>query len=179
MSEKYDEYIREHKENVGKAFDWLEENLPEIFDGDEEFKKACYFQCHYAHDNSKNDIEEYEAYDKYFYGGNKSYQVVQDFNEAWLHHIHHNRHHWQHWVLINDDPENGEIILDMPELCIIEMICDWWSFSFKKGNLKEIFKWYDEHSNYMKLSNHTRGRVNYILGKIQVKLLESDANGGN
>ena len=178
MSEKYDEYIKEHKENVGKAFDWLEKNLPEIFDGDEEFIKACYMQCHVAHDMSKNDIEEYKAYDKYFYGGNKSFEVIENFRKAWLHHQHNNPHHWQHWVLINDDPNDPETILDMPDIYIIEMICDWWSFSWKTGDLWEMFNWYDTHKKHMKLSIHTRMQVEKILEKICLKLpeLESDVD---
>lgn len=176
MSEKYDEYIIEHKENVGKAFDWLEKNLPEIFDNDEGFIKACYAQCHAIHDISKSDVEEYDAYDKYFYGGNKSFKVVQDFNRAWLRHIHRNPHHWQHWILINDNPDEGEIILDMPDVYIIEMICDWWSFSWKKGDLREIFKWYDERKEHIKLSESTHKKVNDILYKIWKKLNESDSN---
>lgn len=176
MSEKYDEYLDEHKANVIKGFEWLKENLPEIFEDDLDI----YEEHMKRHDLSKYVQDEYDPYDKYFYGKNKSFEVVENFNKAWLHHIHNNRHHWQHWVLINDDPDKGEIILDMPELCIIEMICDWWSFSWKQGKLDEIFKWYDEHSNYMKLSKSTRGKVNHILSKIQLKLLyESDADETN
>ena len=175
MSEKYDEYIQEHKENVGKAFDWLSENIPEIFDNDV-FKGECEFQCKFAHDKSKYDAEEYDAYDKYFYGGNKSFEVVENFNKAWLHHIHVNHHHWQHWILINDNPDEGEIILEMPDLYIIEMICDWWSFSWKKGDLKEIFNWYDKRKEHIKLSKNTHKKVIDILYKIWTKLNESDVN---
>lgn len=172
MSQRYDDYIIEHKENVFKAFKWLDDNLSEIFP-DEINKNAIGYQCEFNHDESKYSEEEYAAYDKYFYGGNRSYEVVENFNYAWLHHIHNNPHHWQHWVLINDDPEEGEKILDMPDEYIIEMICDWWSFSFKKGDLYEIFNWYDEHPN-IKLSERTRNKVEYILGKIKNKL--SDMN---
>ena len=127
------------------------------------------------HDFSKTDVSEYKAYDKYFYGNNRSYQVVQEFNEAWLHHIHHNPHHWQYWVLINDDPKEGTITIRMPYNYIIEMICDWWAFSWVKDDLTEIFKWYDEHKNYMKLHDETRKTVESILNKIKNKLDEEDA----
>ena len=43
------------------------------------------------------------------------------------------------------------------------MICDWWSFSWQKGDLGEIFNWYDEHSDYIKLSPKTRKTVEDIL----------------
>ena len=119
---------------------------------------------------SKDDEEEYNAYDAYFYGGNRSYQVVKDFNYAWLHHIHNNPHHWQYWVLINDDPDEGEIIMDMPYNYIVEMICDWWAFSWKDEKLNEIFEWYEEHKKYMKLSDTTRHTVETILIRIKEKL---------
>ena len=83
-------------------------------------------------------------------------------------------HHWQHWILINDDPDKAEVILDMPYNYILEMICDWWSFSWKTGKLEEIFTWYDAHKAYMKLSDKTRETVEDILDKIKAKLEEED-----
>ena len=170
MSELYDEYIKEHKENVGKAADWLYHHLPEIFNCDDNFKSDCMWQCKHEHDASKWTEEEYGPYDAYFYGKNRSYEVVQEFNHAWLHHIHNNAHHWQYWILNNDDPNKGEIILDMPDNYIFEMICDWWSFSWAKGNLYEIFDWYNERKNYIKLSDKTRKKVEDILERIKDEL---------
>lgn len=175
MSEKYDEYLKNHRDNVYNGFLWLKKNVPEIFDrGDlndtNKFISDVEFQCRYEHDKSKWSEKEYDAYDKYFYGGNKSYEVVNQFNRAWLHHIHMNPHHWQYWILNNDNPDEGEIILDMPDIYIIEMICDWWSFSFGKGNLYEIFDWYNGRKQYMKLSDYTRMKVEDILSKIKDKL---------
>ncbi len=159
--------MREHKANVTKGYDWLAENLPElelIENGD------TAWQIEYNHDQSKSSPEEYEAYDAYFYGGNRSYRVVRKFQHAWLHHIHNNPHHWQYWVLHNDEPDEGEIILRMPYEYIIEMICDWWSFSWKDGNLREIFSWYDQHKDYMKLHELTRAVVENILEQMKKKM---------
>lgn len=171
MSREYDLYLEEHKLNVRKGFYWIKENIPEAVKdyawNDELEQQICY-----QHDASKNNPDEYRPYDRYFYGNNRSYGVVQDFNEAWLKHIHRNPHHWQHWVLINDNPDEGEIILDMPYNYILEMICDWWAFSWAKENLTEIFNWYDQHKDYMKLSKSTRGTVELILDKIKNKLDE-------
>ena len=171
MSREYDLYLEQHKGNVAKGFEWLEENLPDVLKncGDNLRWQVCI-----AHDQSKTEPDEYEAYDKYFYGKNKSYQVMQDFNLAWLKHIHRNPHHWQHWILINDNPKEGKIVLDMPKNYIIEMICDWWAFSWNDGNLFEIFKWYDEHKDYMKLSSKTRKTVEDILEQIKTKLSETN-----
>lgn len=170
MSKEYDLYLQEHKANVKKGFDWIRENLPELIEN------AAWMdlehQIEFAHDASKTERDEYEAYDRYFYGRNRSYGVVQDFREAWLKHIHRNPHHWQHWVLINDNPDEGEIVLDMPYNYILEMICDWWAFSWKKDSLREIFGWYDQHKDYMKLSDNTRKIVVHILTLIEIKLDE-------
>ena len=171
MSLEYDNYLKEHKANVGAALVWLQDNLPEVLNRkDEEGKNFDWeWQIILKHDASKSDSEEYDAYDNYFYG-NKSFENTQNFNLAWLRHIHVNPHHWQHWVLINDDSKQGTICLDMPYNYIIEMICDWWSFSFKTGNLSEIFNWYDERKTHILLSDDTRETVEDILGKIREKV---------
>jgi hypothetical protein len=160
MSYEYDLYLAEHRANVAKGFEWIVANLPGLIsDFDDDIK----IRISSRHDLSKDRPAEYEAYDAYFYGGNRSHKVVQDYNVAWLRHLHSNPHHWQYWILINDDPKQGEIILEMPYDYIIEMICDWWSFSWKTGNLTEIFKWYEEHSKYIKLATKTRATVESIL----------------
>ena len=168
MSVQYDNYLTEHKENVAKGFRWLQENIPEVIEDGFEW------QICFNHDASKTDPEEYDAYDAYFYGNNRSYSVVQNFNKAWLRHIHNNPHHWQHWILINDEPKEGMVVIDMPYIYVVEMICDWWSFSWKKGDLNEIFGWYEDRKDYMKLSADTRRSVEYILGKMKDKLEEKD-----
>ena len=57
----------------------------------------------------------------------------------------------------------------MPKNRVIEMICDWWSFSWKSGNLGEIFDWYEKHKD-MKLHENTRKFVEDILGKMKEEL---------
>ena len=170
MSKEYDLYLQEHKNNAKKGFEWIIHNLPSIIPNDINIGDLEWQIC-INHDLSKSDKEEYDAYDKYFYGGNRSYEVVQNFNTAWLRHIHKNKHHWQHWILINDEPNEDMIILDMPYEYIIEMICDWWTFSWRNGDLTEIFDWYDKHKDYMKLSDKTRKTVEDILSKIKDKLI--------
>lgn len=170
MSVQYDNFLTEHKENVAKGFRWLQENIPEVIEDGFEW------QICFNHDASKTDPEEYDAYDAYFYGNNRSYSVVQNFKKAWLRHIHNNPHHWQHWILINDEPKEGMVVIDMPYIYVVEMICDWWSFSWTKGDLNEIFGWYEDRKDYMKLSANTRISVEYILGKMKDKLKEKDIN---
>lgn len=164
MSVEYDQYLSEHRANVAQAYEWLREHLPDVVKGVDSHSIL------FAHDQSKNEEAEYNAYDAYFYGGNRSFAVCQSFKLAWQHHIHNNPHHWQHWVILNDEPNDQVTMLDMPYSCIVEMICDWWSFSWKTENLYEIFDWYEEHKGHMLLSLHTRGMVNHILDRIHSEL---------
>lgn len=105
MSFQYDQYLANHRANVKRGFDWLCENLPDVTNN---ISDAAW-QIEFAHDKSKDEEDEYNAYDEYFYGNNRSYKVVQDYEKAWLIHIHRNPHHWQYWILIHDDMENGEL----------------------------------------------------------------------
>ena len=57
-------------------------------------------------------------------------------------------------------------------LYIIEMVCDWWAFSWIKGDLSEMFAWYKDHEAYIKLHNNTRSIVEEILEMIRTKLTE-------
>lgn len=166
MSVQYDQYLENHNANVKKAFEWFRKNLPELLMGNYDYE----YQIVYGHDASKVNPDEYEAYDAYFYGGNRSFSVVRNFKIAFLNHIHRNPHHWQHWILIQDDPNEDEIIMEMPYNYMIEMICDWWSFSWAKGNLNEIFTWYDEHKEHIKLGYVTRYNLETILRQMKEKL---------
>lgn len=167
MSIEYDNYIRDHKENLMRGLEWMAENLGKAWIDPEKMYEAM--ANAELHDESKYSKEEYDAYDAYFYGTfERSPKVQSDFDRAWLHHIHLNPHHWQHWVLLEDDPNLGSFgkVLDMPEEYIYEMIADWWTFSWRNNNLMEIFKWYSEHRDRIMMSDRTRLRTEQILKRI-------------
>lgn len=176
MSDQYIDYLREHIGNVAKAIHWMIDHqiIPEGIPGS---KNDMIFMA-MSHDNSKYSREEFNAYDDYFYGkkgrDEDDIEVIDStFDYAWLHHIHWNPHHWQHWVLLEDE---GKIKpLEMPVEFVYEMIADWWSFSFKKGNLYEIFDWYEEHKNRIHLHEKTRKLVEETLLLIRKGLDEEKA----
>ena len=62
----------------------------------------------------------------------------------------------------------------MPHYRIVEMICDWWTFSWKTGNLHEIFDWYKKHEKRIVFSPKTRETVEDILDGIAAKLDEME-----
>ena len=169
MSVAYDEYLAKHIINVKRGIDWLYEHIPYVRSLVPD--RIDMMNLGIAHDNSKYEPAEYAAYDDYFYG-EKNAEVRKAFDYAWLHHIHRNPHHWQYWVLIHDD-EPMEA-LEMPETYVIEMIADWWSFSWKNNNLFEIFDWYEKHSKGMILHPKTRELVEKILSLMEEELKNGD-----
>lgn len=164
MSKEYDEYLYSHKSNVATGYIWMRNMLKDTIPNIADYQHIC---CD-MHDLSKSQPEEYTAYDEYFTGKNRSSKIVSDFNLAWLHHIHNNPHHWQYWILHDND---GSInCLEMPEVYVVEMICDWWSFSWQKGDLEEIFKWYDKNKAGILVHENTRNRIEQILSAMKANI---------
>ena len=166
MSKEYDEYLKGHIDAVADAAMWMCEHLPAAFDGLTVVEVLEFSANVCTHDASKRGSEEYDAYDAYFYGDKDE----DAFNRAWLHHIHHNPHHWQHWLLVSDDGKSGDpekvTALEMPKVAALEMVADWWSFSWRSGNLREVFAWYEEHKDGIILHESTREYVESVLAEI-------------
>lgn len=159
--EEYKNYIIEHKTNVTKFADWLVENLPELFT--EATDVETFYEVIKEHDESKWSEEEFEPYAQRWHGDKVK---TPEYEEAWKHHWMHNEHHPEFWL--------GE---DMPYIYILEMICDWGSFSIKSGNMRELSDFYynkakdDEEKN---LSDATKEIVEEILTKINSVLDEEE-----
>ena len=168
-SYNYFKYVRGHINNVKKGYRWLKKYLPELFENKNKFKISTTIAMH---DLSKFLLnKEFKAYKDHFYGTDEQKKNGQnDFSKAWNHHQKMNKHHWQYWVLVDGSGKTKAI--DMPYENIIEMICDWWSFSWKSDNLYAIFDWYNKNKSNMILSANTRKDVEVILSKMKKKLDE-------
>lgn len=158
--EEYKNYIIQHKERVKQFADWLEENLPEVFDN---IDLDDFHEIIEEHDESKFGEEEFEAYAKKWHlDGIKT----PEYEEAWKHHWMNNEHHPEHWL--------GE---DMPYIYILEMLCDWGSFSIEKKDFMELIDYYydkardDEEKN---LSDNTKVIIEEILDKIKSVIEEGE-----
>lgn len=125
---EYKDYIEKHCAAVKKAFDWMTKNAPEIFKSPEE-RETVRKQVS-IHDNSKWGEAEFKPYAEHFYGKNRNKDDDPDFEKAKQHHFSVNKHHYEYWL------KQGKT--EMPRKYIIEMLCDWWSFSINKNNLKGI-----------------------------------------
>ncbi|MFD2614171.1 DUF5662 family protein [Paenibacillus gansuensis] len=93
------------------------------------WKEGLYIQG-IIHDFSKFSSTEFFPYAKKFYSG----MPLNDDDElkwkyAWLRHQRKNKHHWEYWVI---NPNTKEA-LPIPKRYIIEMVCDWRSFSRSWG----------------------------------------------
>lgn len=80
------------------------------------------------HDLSKLSTKEYKHYQKQFFG---QIHDEEGFAKAWLHHQNHNDHHWEYWISRTAhfksvfNINNKDKVLEMPEVCVREMIADW------------------------------------------------------
>lgn len=150
--ENYKNYVLEHKKRVEQFASWLKENLPEIFEG---VDMDAFNDVIREHDDSKFSEEEFEPYAKHFYDED-DYSL--EFDDAWEHHWMNNEHHPEHWL--------GQ---DMPYIYILEMLCDWGSFSIAKRNFRELINYYYEDArddDEKNLSSKTKKIIEDILRKI-------------
>ena len=122
---EYLEYINGHKERVTEFSKWLLTNCPDLFEG---VDIEVFNDLIKEHDDSKYSEEEFEPYAQRWHGDKKK---TLEYEEAWKHHWMNNEHHPEYWL--------GE---DMPYIYILEMICDWGSFSIASGNMKELSDFY-------------------------------------
>ena len=149
--DEYKEYLTTHISNVKKAYEIIEDKL--LSDSDltaEELTQLNYNIKN--HDKSKYEDVEFYPYLCNFYPSNKNKLNQNEYDYAWLHHQHLNPHHWQHWILRED--ENNIKLLDMPDIYVIEMLCDWSSFQYNNPE-STANKWYNDNKDKMLLSQNT------------------------
>lgn len=171
MSKEYDDYLVEHKHAVGECLKLLAQepslvrNLSESLIND-----ICE-----NHDRSKLTIEEYEGYDRWFYGvKDESLEAEERFNYAWLHHIHNNPHHWQYWVIVED--AGSSLPMKIPAVFLVEMVADWGSFAYRKHMPLELKEWYDSHKDKIVMHPESRAKaemlIDDLINKLQAKFMD-------
>ena len=163
MGLEYDLLLERHRANVKDGYLWIKKYLPELLIPGYDY--GMYIE---AHDMSKNDGDEYDATNAFLFGP-ESPEARENYRKAQLYHRHRNPHHWEFWILHTSN--TPAMILDMEYPYIIEMICDWWSFSWETGDLFDIFDWYEEHKHNIKLSKKTKRTVEVILSKLHLRLI--------
>jgi hypothetical protein len=113
------------------------------------------------HDKSKFNKDEFDAYANYFYAEERKDEYRTEFYDANRLHKTRNPHHYEYWQ--ND---NG-IVENMPNIYILEMVCDWLSFAYMEERVEEIFEWYDLHKPNLNFSDNLFNKVEAILDIIK------------
>ena len=163
MSLEYDIMLERHKGHVKSGYLWIKRYLPEVL-----VAGYDYDFCIEHHDESKRNPEEYNPTDAFLFGP-EDVNKRENYRRAQLAHRHKNPHHWEFWILHTSS--TPPMILDMEYPYIIEMICDWWAFSWEEGDLFAIFDWYAEHKHNIKLSKKTKRTVEDIMARMETRLV--------
>ena len=127
------------------------------------WKEGLYLQG-IIHDMSKFSSQEFIPYALKFYSNQKDENTELRWKKAWLHHQNHNKHHWEYWIVNRNKRE----ALPMPKKYMIEMVCDWKSFSRKWGRIVKESSLVERMMKSEEIILHpiTRKELeNYIKGK--------------
>lgn len=163
--QEYLEYLRNHISGVQRS--WREILLPKIrSEVSEELISAVDFRVR-THDSSKYSSKEFDAYRLHWYPLKDEVQDEKTYDLAVLHHHHNNGHHPQFWIIVRDsrkvEPQ------DMPLEYVLEMLCDWHSFTLKDPE-STAYRWYQENKDKMVFSDSTREKVEKFIGYLKEPL---------
>lgn len=160
---KYLDYVNNHIENVQKA--WNEEVSLLEDDFIKEHKDDLAAQIA-AHDASKYDEEEFDAYRANYNPINDQEKIDNEanFQAAWYHHFQNNPHHWQHWI-----DEKGELKPltdeDAVKAAYIEMICDWQAMGYVFGDTAK--QYYDQNKDTIKIYPELKDWFEGLLDQLE------------
>src|SRR5574344_2135778 len=166
---KYTDYINEHINNVKRAFNELESTLDKLneekilnFDKDELVRNIK------DHDHSKFSDYEFNGYRQWFYPVNGADRYKNLYDKAWNHHTEVNPHHPEHWV-VHDPMKNNNVvtIMEMPDVYLAELICDWQAMSYKFNN--NPLEYYKKEGYKLPFSPETKLKLVNILNYIYSK----------
>ena len=168
--DKYTDYINNHIANVQEVYDKNADVFKSVFPNVYNSKQVMQLYINIEnHDKSKFDENEFWYYAMRFFPVKgidpNSEKVKKDFKIGWLHHVHNNAHHPNHWALVDD---NQIYLFDMPDIYIIEMLCDWMAMS-KYYNSKTIDYWNSDSGKKLPMSEYTKSKVNEFMEAMLIK----------
>ncbi len=161
MEEKfinYDNYLKNHKENVLKAFNLLYDKVNACIFNFQGLSRQELEKQILAHDDSKRTKEEYEFYADYFFG-ERTESVKEKFKIASDVHKSRNPHHPEYWE------KSG--VISMPDRYLFEMLCDWWSFYLASGKPEDIFDWYKKEGKKFVFCKENQDKIDKAFNIIK------------
>lgn len=153
--EKYKLYVEDHRKKVKSAFKLLYPFISHNMDLNKEDLEQLKVNID-NHDKSKFDEEENtaNAYAEFYYCENVDDEILENFENAVRFHKINNPHHINYWHTRNQE---------MPTIYLIEMFCDWWSFSFAKNDPMEILDWYNKNKESINLRDKEIETIQKLL----------------
>lgn len=161
---EYLNYIHEHRMNVEKAWQEVQEKCSDMdfITNESTFEIIC--NNIKQHDLSKYSEHEFVQYRQYFNPIEGAVKDSELFDKAWKHHYENNPHHWEYWTNKMWGNSSEELI------ATVEMICDWQAMSYKFGNsAKDYFK---ENLYRIEMSDWKIKVVNNILDRLYTEMEE-------
>lgn len=126
LQKYYIEKVVPHKVAVYESGRFLIEKLDLTEEQKEEFEDRLLI-----HDASKFSADE-QAYAYYNFSGENSEGVKKAFKAAWARHKKVNDHHPEYWFDV--DRSGNTTVMEMPYLCVVEMVADWMGAGLTYGN---------------------------------------------
>ena len=166
---RYAGYIREHIKAVKDAYTTAEEAFKEVFPEvySNDIDRSNLLNNINDHDRSKYNDNEFYGYAMKFYPvintDPESESVNQNFQMSWLRHVHNNPHHPAYWLL---PKSGGVVILDMPDIYIIEMLCDWMAMGKYYGGTTLSY-WKSKFAKELPMSIRTISKVDKFMQWMQ------------
>lgn len=162
---KYHDYINNHiklvQEVYYRSIEAFEDVFPDVYINFSTISELIENLRH--HDSSKTSFNEFWPYALRFFPTNNIPPELEKFKGgfdlAWLHHANSNPHHPAYWVLADNDEIK---IFDMPDIYIIEMLCDWMAMS-KYYNSTTLEYWKSESAQKLPMSDYTKSKVNEFM----------------
>ncbi len=143
------------------------------------FKVGLYLRG-VLHDISKLYPSEFTPYANHFYGkkGKENAEKIKSsfydpnkdsddkFQWAWHYHSSRNKHHWQYWITPTVDKKL--LPIKIPEVYLIEMLCDWEGAKKAKGTTISVEEWYEQNKNSMTLHIESRKRLEELIEQYKI-----------
>ncbi len=173
-TKEYINYIREHQNNIKKAFEELKENYLIFQIGGNELMNKLYERV-LVHDESKYSKEEFEPYRKNFFPINQQEKEnnKEAFDKAWEHHWKNNSHHWQY----RQSKETFDINNENDVLDVLENILDWMAMGYKFND--RPYQYYEKNKNSIILNKKERKFLEDIINAIDAEYIKEEKDNQN
>lgn len=137
------------------------------------WKVGLYWQG-ITHDLSKFLPDEFIPNAKYLFADrfalsdDERKKIDEDHWQAAIIHQNRNKHHWQYWF--GFDHQGETMVLEMPEKCLKEMICDWTANSIIHGGDTSPADWFVFYNKKMVLHPATKKWIQNEINRREKEL---------